>query len=492
MSQPSYCTPGDSLERLAVLGVLSQDTRENAALRRTSRSTWMQPDLSAQSPILARFVLRGAGIGEEALHEAQQHGDVIFVNEASNASYKTAPLRSLFAWLRCAQMAWPQARLIGKADDDVVVMAPRVAAHLLASFDALRRGGAEPLLYWGMMETMHWDVEQHRPASPFRFGYGDGQPCTRRRSPRGFVWPPGSFTINRANKLFWLAPIRRSDKPEWPLQPAAPGDVWRDSGGADGDGGGMAGGAEGDGDGGSSSHGLYIGPFFFAKGPLYFMSSELSRQMTADGALATNVAQTIASALNTTYREPAWPWEDIYTGLALAQVVRGGGGGGGGGKGGSVKGGGRKGGQHIVAVHIGNDAFMESFSMGRGAELALKPPMLVWHERAKQSHQMRDAHLWASQHGCTVRRLALSCRPSGWTSCSGAKWRLCSASHAVSEYERDCNDTRLRRADNSLWAPSLRRMTPHSPQSVRGRRAAGGKAEAQGRGGSGGTAVARP
>ena len=82
MSAPTFCSPGDSLERLAVLGVLSQDTRENAALRRTSRATWMQPEASASSPILARFVLRAAGIGEEALLEAKQHGDVVLVNEA--------------------------------------------------------------------------------------------------------------------------------------------------------------------------------------------------------------------------------------------------------------------------------------------------------------------------------------------------------------------------------------------------------------------------
>ena len=56
---------------------------------------------------------------------------------------------------------------------------------------------------------------------------------------------------------------------------------------------------------------------------MYFMSRELSEQLTGDAELATNLKETIASALNTSYKEPAWPWEDIYTGLALAQIARG-------------------------------------------------------------------------------------------------------------------------------------------------------------------------
>ena len=167
---------------------------------------------------------------------------------------------------------------------------------------------------------------------------------------------------------------------------------------------------------------------------------------------------------------------------------------------------------------------MESFSTGRGPELALKAPMVLWHERAKLAHQMRDAHRWATEHGhgCTVKRLALSCGHAGsssggggggggWASCSGARWRLCSASHAGSEYERSCNDTRLRRADNSLYAPPLKRVLLHLAPQIRARRraaaglpAAGGKAGAaetravarwqgdQGGGGGAGAAASKP
>ena len=44
-------------------------------------------------------------------------------------------------------------------------------------------------------------------------------------------------------------------------------------------------------------------------------------QLSSDRALRRDAAATISSALNTTYREPVWPWEDIYTGLALTQVA---------------------------------------------------------------------------------------------------------------------------------------------------------------------------
>ena len=67
------------------------------------------------------------------VQEAAEHGDIVFVDEESDAPYKTAPLRSLFAWLRCARRAWPNARLIGKADDDVLVMSSRVVAQLAAT-----------------------------------------------------------------------------------------------------------------------------------------------------------------------------------------------------------------------------------------------------------------------------------------------------------------------------------------------------------------------
>ena len=83
-----FCESGDTQERLAVLGVLSQDTAENAALRTASRDTWMRHD--TQSGILSLFVMRGVGLSARALQEARAHGDTVLVSAPSTTSYKTA------------------------------------------------------------------------------------------------------------------------------------------------------------------------------------------------------------------------------------------------------------------------------------------------------------------------------------------------------------------------------------------------------------------
>ena len=70
-----------------MLGVISQDTAENAALRTVNRNTWMRG--GTQSGILARFVMRGIGLSARALQEARAHGDTVFVSAPSVTSYKT-------------------------------------------------------------------------------------------------------------------------------------------------------------------------------------------------------------------------------------------------------------------------------------------------------------------------------------------------------------------------------------------------------------------
>ena len=427
---PGFCECGDAQARLAVLGVFSQDTAENAALRTASRDTWMRPSLGGG--ILSLFVMRGIGLSARALQEARAHGDTVFVSAPSTTSYKTAPLHSLLGWLRCAHAAWPRARLIGKADDDVAVMAVRVALHLRATLTALERPSAgealgrrrqrprlvSPLIFWGLMETMHWDVHTHRPAHQFRFGFGfRGQlspNCLRRRSPPGYAWRNGSFFTNKARKLYWRAPSRNSEEA---LLPAHAADVWRDEHTPPPP-------AELE----ALPAGLFVGPLPYAKGPLYFMSRELAAQLSADVALRREAGATISSARNTTYREPLWPWEDIFTGLALTQVARS-----------------PQPTQPLVAVHIGGDAFLESFSLGRGRQLVLKETMLLWHDRAKLTTQMRTAFEWAHVHGCNTSSLRLTCSEA--TSCAGAEWWFCSAHHKDTSYERPGCSAVLRRAD---------------------------------------------
>jgi hypothetical protein len=337
-------------------------------------------------------------------------------------------------------------RLSTSAQSGLQVMTAHVALHLRATLTALERpragealvtrGGAlgagaarrrqrprlvSPLTFWGSMETMHWDVQTHRPATPFRYGFGfQGQlrpDCARRRSPPGYAWRNSSFFTNKARKLFWRPPSRSADEAQ--LLPAHAADVWRDRRHAAPK---------------AQPEGLFVGPLPFAKGPLYFMSRELAAQLSSDRALRRDAAATISSALNTTYREPVWPWEDIYTGLALTQVATS-----------------PQPPQPLVAVHIGDDAFLESFSMRRGRELVLKETMLLWHDRAKDATQMRTANEWTRAQGCNVSSLRLTCSEA--TSCAGSEWWFCSAGHKDTSYERPGCSAALRGADGHEASP---------------------------------------
>ena len=51
--------------------------------------------------------------------EAGCYRDVIFVDGDATATRAAGPIQSLVEWFTCALRAWPQAHLIGKADDDV-------------------------------------------------------------------------------------------------------------------------------------------------------------------------------------------------------------------------------------------------------------------------------------------------------------------------------------------------------------------------------------
>eukprot|EP00966_Prymnesium_polylepis_P182439 4226212-Prymnesium_polylepis.1 len=169
--------------------------------------------------------------------------------------------------------------------------------------------------------------------------------------------------------------------------------------------------------------------------------------MMRDDGLRRAAAAAVQTALNLTYREGSWLWEDIFTGLALTQVRA---------RVGAVRGEGLVRGAlrrrrprscrtaidgfcsraqvvqppargHLAAVHVGDEmSFMESFSHGRGPGLVLSPSALMWHERAKRPERFRQAQEWAVQngHGCQPHRLHLSCR-ARYVACSGARWRRC-------------------------------------------------------------------
>ena len=217
-----FCAPIDPAPRLAVLGVLTTDGHLD--YRAAIRSSWMRKSEAAD--ITTRFVMRG--LGSAAEDEARLHGDIVFVEALAGASRKNGPLQSLVLWWRCAVESWPQASLVGKADDDIWVQMTATAAHLRGSMAALAaqpsfaQDRRPPAMYWGIMETFHWNSVKARPVG-FAKKYGGGR--ARTECFRRHLHANGSL----------VRPEARSERSD---------DAWRST----------------------SGRGHLIGPFNFAKG----------------------------------------------------------------------------------------------------------------------------------------------------------------------------------------------------------------------------------
>ena len=256
----------DGEVRLAALGVLSHDQRYD--YRQEIRSTWA---LHAAPHIIVRFALRGLGASaavraERANFTRNGVSDVVLLDASTNASRARGPLASLFCWYRCATTAWPRARLVGKADDDVWLHLPGISAHLHASLHALRRNTTgEPQVLWGLFQSFHWDVRVERPDA---FGktskFGSLKSCGRAgNSLRDSITHPR----------------------------------WRDAGGW-------------------WQHPQRIGPFHFTRGPAYFVGAGIVRQLLDDVVLQAHMRATLDAADVATNLSTTLPWEDVYTGLA--------------------------------------------------------------------------------------------------------------------------------------------------------------------------------
>jgi len=192
----STCAQRDESPLLAALGILSHEARTE--FRQAIRSSWLRAP--AAPSIARRFVLRYRAASMRVQREAAAQGDVVFVDAEESLSRARGPLVSLSLWWRCALYAWPNAAVIGKADDDTWINLPGVEAHLSASLAAVQEqyASAEPAsVYWGIFETFHWETNIHRPTE-----WG-ALACTGRRSvlnapmPRPTDWGDGSHAPQR-------------------------------------------------------------------------------------------------------------------------------------------------------------------------------------------------------------------------------------------------------------------------------------------------------
>ena len=272
---PRFCAPRDTQPRLGVLGIFSPD--EHVAHRRETRSGWAAHPGHMAGELLVQFVMRGRGVHAAVINESWTYRDVVFLDAPSAMSPKVGPLAKLMLWLGCATSAWPNARLVGKADDDAYVHLPGVETHLRRSLVAV---GNRPI-FWGNMESFHWRVDVHRPTG---YGYGGLHGLKRRQRQHNCT--------RRALRLPAVDDHEREDPASvWKVHAAPP-----------------------------SATGNTVGPFYFARGMLYFVARELASDVIAEGSWArAEAAAAIRSAMHTR-QESTWPWEDVFLGAALAHI----------------------------------------------------------------------------------------------------------------------------------------------------------------------------
>ena len=253
-----FCSPPDHRAWLAVLGVFS--TAHGARARAALRASWMRRERRDDEPtetIVPRFVLRGLGVRPELLDEAAAHNDTVFVEAASVMSCKAGPLRKLQLWLSCAVAAWPHARFIGKGDDDVWADLPGVALSVAASLTHL---GAGTQLVWGALEAFHWHAHLHRPV-------GFSQRRVAKHACRLLVRDSGSDTPGASlavpHDVSYGALYARTRELGLRETGAAQGAPLQQHTAA------------------ARRNATVLGPFAFAKGPLYLVASELVAQLVA-------------------------------------------------------------------------------------------------------------------------------------------------------------------------------------------------------------------
>ena len=300
-----FCSPPDHRAWLAVLGVFS--TAHGARARAALRASWMRRERRDDEPtetIVPRFVLRGLGVRPELLDEAAAHNDTVFVEAASVMSCKAGPLRKLQLWLSCAVAAWPHARFIGKGDDDVWADLPGVALSVAASLTHL---GAGTQLVWGALEAFHWHAHLHRPV-------GFSQRRVAKHACRLLVRDSGSDTPGASLAVphdvsygALYARTRELGLRELRETGAAQGAPLQQHTAA------------------ARRNATVLGPFAFAKGPLYLVASELVAQLVASAEVR-DVARTHEAGGRGARASAVHPASPVVSSLALTGARRGGGG----------------------------------------------------------------------------------------------------------------------------------------------------------------------
>lgn len=346
------CEMTDAAPYLAVIGILSHDSEQQAFLRHTSRSTW----LAATPPnLVLRFVLRANG-SANTRHEQEQHADVTLIDAPAQENQGAGALISLFRWLSCALNAWPAAQAVGKAEDDVWIQLESASMQLSAAL-AMRASATEHL-YWGTFETYHWLPSVH--------------------AARGWRYWPCSWIVNCSERRYTFsahdaAPLKGNDVSMFATDDDK---FWN----------------------------ALVGPFSFAKGPLFALSSGLARVLVDNrkvGAERRAAVQQARRRFNVDDKAATAPYEDVFTGLAVTLAAD----------------------APVRIVGMPKNAMATIISSGR---IDMAPSTTVVHLSHKEmaSAQMLAVQRFASARHCAPGAHDIECFVNG-SLCNGAPFTGC-------------------------------------------------------------------
>ena len=280
------------------------------------------------------------------------------------------------------------------------------------------------------MEAFHWHLDRHRPTGfagrlttrGSRRGALDN--CRRRAVPASALDAANAAAHELSNGRIRSYPEVQAGAP-----PTARAALHARAASGGGGGGGIAatGSIYAHGKAAGSRERGAVGPFYFARGPLVFISRALASRVVAPGSWARAELPAAVASGNETRRELTWPWEDVFLGLAIAHLD----GIGGGSSGVGVRGSSDVGGSSKTATAITTTSSSSTASplfMHLGDEyvtsrwgFCLAASTLVWHMRTKTVgalERIAKAGEWARQHHCAPSSFDVKCAKHPWVGCS--------------------------------------------------------------------------
>ena len=343
----------------------------------------------AHESLVTRFVMRGRG-DDRVAQEASKHADVVLLDAPAAMSKDVGPLWSSMLWLACAPRAWPGADLIGHAEDDTYLHLPGIVSHLRHTASIPRDSNGGVRLFWGTFEIFHWNENLHLPEKQWNRYSADtmvSQPC--QRVTREHLGPYTNHTV--------------------------------------------------------------VGPFAFAKGPLYFLSSALAREVAAHRAVGREARAVIKRGDDAPSGYVGMAaCDDAFVGYSVAQLA--------------------DSGEPLHYVSMPSDAYQPKSWTG----LKLTAPAVAVHLHKQRStskswRYIRVAHAWKLRNHCErPQELQLHTRTLSGVVCGGARWQAWSYQDTA-EASKPCPTQAVqlvRSWDERHYNGSCAHAAVHAPEAV--------------------------